>query len=128
MKLKAIFKRVEDNKRFLIIDEKEQNRPKVENIPVLSFFTGAGFLDIGFERAGFEIIWCNEYYRPFIQAFIHAMRELKKKTYKILIYLLIAVPLEVKHFKGVINFQSLTRSVGQQYSHFSSIVNHLHQK
>jgi len=29
-------------------------------IPILSFFTGGGFLDIGFEEAGFNIIWTNE--------------------------------------------------------------------
>jgi DNA (cytosine-5)-methyltransferase 1 len=29
-------------------------------IPILSFFTGGGFLDIGFERAGFDIVWTNE--------------------------------------------------------------------
>ena len=29
-------------------------------IPVLSLFTGGGFLDIGFEVAGFDIVWTNE--------------------------------------------------------------------
>jgi DNA (cytosine-5)-methyltransferase 1 len=29
-------------------------------IPVLSFFTGGGFLDMGFEQAGFEVVWTNE--------------------------------------------------------------------
>lgn len=29
-------------------------------IPLLSFFTGGGFLDIGFELAGFESVWTNE--------------------------------------------------------------------
>jgi DNA (cytosine-5)-methyltransferase 1 len=29
-------------------------------IPLLSFFTGGGFLDIGFEKAGFAIKWTNE--------------------------------------------------------------------
>lgn len=29
-------------------------------IPILSFFTGGGFLDIGFEQSGFEVIWVNE--------------------------------------------------------------------
>lgn len=28
--------------------------------PILSFFTGGGFLDIGFEDAGFKIAWTNE--------------------------------------------------------------------
>lgn len=30
-------------------------------IPLLSFFTGGGFLDLGFERAGFAIKWSNEF-------------------------------------------------------------------
>lgn len=30
-------------------------------IPVLSFFSGGGFLDIGFEKAGFDIVWTNEF-------------------------------------------------------------------
>jgi len=29
-------------------------------IPVLSFFTGGGFLDLGFEEAGFDMVWSNE--------------------------------------------------------------------
>lgn len=29
-------------------------------IPVLSFYSGGGFLDMGFEQAGFEIVWTNE--------------------------------------------------------------------
>ena len=29
-------------------------------IPLLSFFTGGGFLDIGFSAAGFPVIWTNE--------------------------------------------------------------------
>ncbi len=34
---------------------------KIENtIPLISFFTGGGFLDIGFEQAGFQVVWTNE--------------------------------------------------------------------
>lgn len=29
-------------------------------IPVLSFFTGLGFLDLGFQQAGFTVLWSNE--------------------------------------------------------------------
>ena len=29
-------------------------------IPILSFYSGGGFMDIGFEKAGFEIVWTNE--------------------------------------------------------------------
>lgn len=32
----------------------------IKPIPVFSFFTGGGFLDIGFSQNDFEIIWCNE--------------------------------------------------------------------
>lgn len=35
--------------------------PVAPPIPVLSFFTGGGFLDIGFEKAGFSTAWSNEY-------------------------------------------------------------------
>jgi len=29
-------------------------------IPILSFYSGGGFMDMGFEKAGFEIVWTNE--------------------------------------------------------------------
>lgn len=29
-------------------------------IPIISFYSGGGFLDMGFEMAGFEIVWTNE--------------------------------------------------------------------
>ena len=28
---------------------------------IVSFFAGAGGLDLGFEKAGFDLIWANEY-------------------------------------------------------------------
>jgi DNA (cytosine-5)-methyltransferase 1 len=46
------------------------------NYPVLSFFTGAGFLDIGFEQQGFQCDWHNEYYEPFREAFEMGMSSL----------------------------------------------------
>lgn len=39
------------------------------SIPILSFFTGAGFLDMGFEKAGFDIIWTNEPNLAFINMY-----------------------------------------------------------
>ena len=30
---------------------------KESKIPILSFYSGGGFLDMGFEMAGFEIVW-----------------------------------------------------------------------
>ena len=29
-------------------------------IPILSFFSGGGFMDMGFEQAGFKVVWTNE--------------------------------------------------------------------
>lgn len=43
------------------------------NIPILSFFTGAGLLDIGFMQAGFNIVWRNELDPWFIKGFEHGM-------------------------------------------------------
>jgi predicted nicotinamide N-methyase len=43
--------------------------PQTSGIPVLSFFTGAGFLDIGFLKAGFNTIWSNEYDPFFVKGF-----------------------------------------------------------
>lgn len=37
-------------------------------IPVLSFFSGAGFLDLGFEQAGFEVAWRNEFNKEFARS------------------------------------------------------------
>lgn len=37
----------------------------MERIPLLSFFSGGGFLDLGFEQAGFDVIWSNEFHPSF---------------------------------------------------------------
>jgi len=34
---------------------------KGENVNIISLFAGAGGLDLGFEKAGFNVIWANEY-------------------------------------------------------------------
>ncbi|OMF42997.1 DNA cytosine methyltransferase [Paenibacillus amylolyticus] len=41
---------------------------------IFSFFSGAGFLDLGFENSGFDIAFVNEYYRPFMETYIHSRR------------------------------------------------------
>lgn len=54
----------------------EEAKPKPERAgtQILSFFTGAGFLDVGFALAGFEAIWHNEFDEAFAIGFEHAMR------------------------------------------------------
>ena len=39
---------------------------------VFSFFSGTGFLDLGFEVAGFEIAFANEIHPEFVEAYRHA--------------------------------------------------------
>ena len=36
---------------------------------IFSFFSGAGFLDLGFEHSDFEISFVNEYFNPFLEAY-----------------------------------------------------------
>ncbi len=38
-------------------------------IPILSFFTGAGLLDLGMHNAGFDVIWRNEFNLSFVKGF-----------------------------------------------------------
>ncbi len=43
---------------------------------IFSFFSGAGFLDLGFENAGFEIGYVNEIHPPFLAAYKYARLKL----------------------------------------------------
>lgn len=49
-------------------------------IPLLSFFTGGGFLDIGFEQAGFDIVWTNEINPSFAEMHKQGMSAWRKST------------------------------------------------
>lgn len=46
------------------------------SIQVLSFFTGAGLLDLGMHQAGFDVVWRNEYHLPFVEGFKHGFSKL----------------------------------------------------
>lgn len=43
------------------------NNPHEHKIPILSFYSGGGFMDMGFEKAGFEIVWTNEVDQVFVK-------------------------------------------------------------
>jgi DNA (cytosine-5)-methyltransferase 1 len=43
---------------------------------IFSFFSGAGFLDLGFEIAGFEIAYVNEVHKPFLDAYKYARQKM----------------------------------------------------
>jgi DNA (cytosine-5)-methyltransferase 1 len=56
----------------------------ISSIPLLSFFTGAGFLDLGFIQTGFKnVIWRNEYNQNFARGFDYAMNNLVGKNHGI---------------------------------------------
>jgi len=48
---------------------------KNQKIKVYSFFSGVGFLDLGFEKAGFNIAFVNEYNPVFLDAYKYARRQ-----------------------------------------------------
>jgi DNA (cytosine-5)-methyltransferase 1 len=43
---------------------------------IFSFFSGAGFLDLGFEKAGFDIGYVNEVHKPFLEAYKYSRQKL----------------------------------------------------
>ncbi|MDR0426838.1 MAG: DNA cytosine methyltransferase, partial [Clostridiales bacterium] len=50
--------------------QKIQNNKTLQNSPVIfSFFSGSGFLDLGFESAGYEIAFVNEISPSFLSAY-----------------------------------------------------------
>lgn len=44
---------------------------------VISFFTGAGFLDFGFEKAGFRVDMINEFDKDFLEGYRHSRKVMK---------------------------------------------------
>ena len=48
----------------------------MRKLAVFSFFSGGGFLDLGFEDAGFEVVLVNEIHPPFMAAYKHSRKVL----------------------------------------------------
>ncbi|GGA37465.1 DNA cytosine methyltransferase [Okeania sp. KiyG1] len=46
-------------------------------IKIFSFFSGCGFLDLGFENTGFEVVFVNEKFPPFMTAYRYARQLLE---------------------------------------------------
>ena len=49
----------------------------MEKLAVFSFFSGSGFLDLGFEHSDFDIKFVNENYLPFLDAYKYTRNQLK---------------------------------------------------
>jgi len=47
--------------------------------PILSFFTGAGFLDLGFSLSNFSVVWRNEFCPKFVEGFEYGMASMGRK-------------------------------------------------
>jgi DNA (cytosine-5)-methyltransferase 1 len=43
-------------------------------LKVFSFFAGSGFLDLGFETSGFNIVYVNEIFSPFLEAYRYSRK------------------------------------------------------
>jgi DNA (cytosine-5)-methyltransferase 1 len=50
--------------------------PESRKAAIFSFFSGGGFLDLGFEDAGFEIVLVNEIYEPFMRGYQYSRKVL----------------------------------------------------
>ena len=42
---------------------------------IFSFFAGVGMLDLGFQEAGYEVVFVNEYKQEFMDAYCYARRK-----------------------------------------------------
>jgi len=54
----------------------------MSNIPIISFFTGGGFLDLGFEMAGFDVRWTNECNPDFGRIYASGITSWRKSSNK----------------------------------------------
>jgi len=45
-----------------------------EPLSIFSFFSGAGFLDLGFEEAGYKVVFVNELHKPFLETYRYARK------------------------------------------------------
>lgn len=44
---------------------------------IFSFFSGSGFLDLGFELSGFDVRFVNEFHKPFLEAYKYSRNVMK---------------------------------------------------
>jgi DNA (cytosine-5)-methyltransferase 1 len=52
---------------------------ELKPIPILSFFTGGGFMDMGFIQAGFDVVWTNEIEPAFAEFYGQGITSWKRK-------------------------------------------------
>lgn len=47
-----------------------------QKLKIFSFFSGCGFLDLGFEKSGYEVVLVNEFFKPFLDAYKFARKRM----------------------------------------------------
>jgi len=48
----------------------------MQKLAIFSYFSGVGFMDLGFEHANFEVVHVNEIYTPFLDAYKYSRKKL----------------------------------------------------
>ena len=56
----------------------EKNKVKQKRPVIFSFFSGSGFLDLGFEQEGYEIVFVNEISKSFLGAYKYSRTKMAK--------------------------------------------------
>lgn len=60
-----------------IVENLDAEEPLVSKKPfIFSFFSGSGFLDLGFEKADYTIAYANEIHKPFLDAYRHSRQKM----------------------------------------------------
>lgn len=59
--------------------------PEDSKIPLLSFFSGGGFMDMGFMNAGFDVIWTNEFDKTFAKFYKEGISSWKRDKNNIIV-------------------------------------------
>ena len=54
----------------------------LNDVSIFSFFSGSGLLDLGFEDANFDIVFVNEFFKPFLDAYRYSRENINKHTPK----------------------------------------------
>lgn len=59
------------------VDASNSDNCTANNPLIFSFFSGAGFLDLGFEKSGYEIGYVNEVHKPFLEAYKYSRQKMR---------------------------------------------------
>lgn len=62
---------------FIDLQQTDNNQERKMKIEVYSFFSGVGFLDLGFEDAGFDIVFVDEKEERFLKSYQYARKNRK---------------------------------------------------